>query len=41
VEKMFLSSRMNDFLFKPINISSLNLCLKKWLPSEKIIQEEL
>ena len=38
VEKVFLGNRMNDSLFKPINISSLNLCLKKWLPSEIVKQ---
>jgi signal transduction histidine kinase/ActR/RegA family two-component response regulator len=32
VEDMFLKSRMNDFLPKPLDLSRLNLCLRKWLP---------
>ncbi len=36
VESMFLSSGMDDFLAKPIQISELTRVLKKWLPKEKI-----
>jgi CheY-like chemotaxis protein len=36
MEQLFLSNQMNDCLFKPLNISRINLCLKKWLPSELI-----
>ena len=36
VNQMFLNSHMDDFLFKPINIASLNHCLRKWLPPEMI-----
>ena len=37
--KIFLDHGMADFLFKPLNLSSLNSCLKKWLPQEMIIKE--
>ena len=40
MDKIFLKNRMNDYLFKPLNISSLGLCLKKWLPSPLIIKEK-
>jgi len=36
VEQMFINNRMNDFLPKPLEISSLNLCLLKWLPPELV-----
>ena len=36
MEQVFLSNRMDDFLPKPIDINSLNLCLRKWLPSKSI-----
>ena len=36
MEKVFLESGMDDFLPKPIEISALNLCLKKWLAPEII-----
>ena len=32
VSQMFLENRLDDFLPKPIDIASLNLCLRKWLP---------
>ena len=32
VEEMFLQNRMDDFLPKPLELSRLNLCLRKWLP---------
>ena len=38
VEQMFLSNRMDDFLSKPLNIATLNLCLRKWLPI-KLVKE--
>jgi len=34
MEQMFLDGRMDDFLPKPISISALNLCLRKWLPPD-------
>ena len=40
MEQMFLDSRMDDFLPKPINIAALNLCLRRWLPPDTIIQPE-
>ncbi|MDR0583155.1 MAG: response regulator [Treponema sp.] len=36
-ESMFLENQFNGFLAKPIEFASLNLCLRKWLPSEKIV----
>ena len=33
VDQMFLDNRLDDFLPKPLDITSLNLCLRKWLPS--------
>jgi signal transduction histidine kinase/CheY-like chemotaxis protein len=36
-ENMFLSNQFDDFLAKPIEFASLNRCLRKWLPPEKII----
>lgn len=38
VEAMFLSSGMDDFLAKPIQISELTRILRKWLPKEKIVE---
>jgi signal transduction histidine kinase/CheY-like chemotaxis protein len=35
-EAMFLENQFNDLLAKPIEFASLNLCLRKWLPKEKI-----
>ena len=40
MDKIFLNSGMNDYLFKPLKISNLNLCLKKWLPSKMITEED-
>ena len=39
MDKVFLNSRMDDILFKPLDISNLNACLRKWLPSEMITTE--
>jgi signal transduction histidine kinase len=36
VEEMFLQNRMDGFLPKPLDISLLNLCLRRWLPPELI-----
>jgi signal transduction histidine kinase len=33
---MFRENRFNDLLSKPIELSSLNLCLRAWLPKNKI-----
>jgi CheY-like chemotaxis protein len=38
-ESMFLEHRFNGFLAKPIEFASLNLCLRKWLPPEKILDK--
>jgi CheY-like chemotaxis protein len=38
-ESMFLENRFNGFLAKPIELASLNLCLRKWLPPEKIVNK--
>jgi signal transduction histidine kinase/ActR/RegA family two-component response regulator len=35
-ESMFLENQFNGFLAKPIEFASLNNCLRKWLPPEKI-----
>jgi len=40
-EQMFLGHGMNDVLLKPLEFEELNLCLRKWLPSEIIIEEEI
>ena len=39
MEQMFLENHMDDFLSKPLEIDSLNLCLRKWLPLN-IVKEE-
>jgi signal transduction histidine kinase/ActR/RegA family two-component response regulator len=39
-ETMFLENHFNGFLAKPIEFASLNLCLRKWLPPEKIANRE-
>ena len=41
MDKIYISHQMNDFLFKPLEMSSLNRCLKKWLPPELITEEKL
>jgi signal transduction histidine kinase/ActR/RegA family two-component response regulator len=38
-ESMFLEHQFNGFLAKPIELASLNLCLRKWLPPEKIVNK--
>ena len=38
VEQFFLENRMDDFLPKPVDTASLNRCLKKWLPSDIVIE---
>jgi signal transduction histidine kinase/AmiR/NasT family two-component response regulator len=35
-EAMFLENQFDDFLSKPIDLDSLNHCLRKWLPEQKI-----
>jgi CheY-like chemotaxis protein len=39
-ESMFLENQFNGFLAKPIEFASLNLCLRKWLSPEKIVNRE-
>jgi CheY-like chemotaxis protein len=39
-ESMFLENQFNGFLAKPIEFASLNLCLRRWLPPEKIVNHE-
>ncbi|MCL2565422.1 MAG: ATP-binding protein [Defluviitaleaceae bacterium] len=39
-EQIFLSNRMDDILPKPIELTALNICLRKWL-SPQIIKEEI
>ena len=34
MRQFFLDNCFDDFLTKPIEINSFNLCLKKWLPPE-------
>ena len=36
MREMFLKNGFDDFLSKPLEISSLNLCLRRWLPAELI-----
>ena len=36
VNQMFLNNHMDDTLFKPINVTDFNQCLRKWLPPEMI-----
>ena len=38
-EQMFLENHMDDFLPKPLELISLNICLRKWLPLN-ILREE-
>jgi signal transduction histidine kinase len=35
-ETMFLENQFNGLLSKPIEFTSLNVCLRKWLPADKI-----
>jgi signal transduction histidine kinase len=35
-EAMFMEHHFNGFLAKPIDFASLNACLRRWLPSDKI-----
>jgi signal transduction histidine kinase/CheY-like chemotaxis protein len=35
-ESMFLENQFNDLLAKPIEFASLNACLRRWLPADKI-----
>ena len=32
VDQMFLDNCLDDFLPKPLDLISLNLCLRRWLP---------
>ena len=37
MEEMFLANRFDDFLPKPLEFASLNLCLRKWLPENLVL----
>jgi CheY-like chemotaxis protein len=37
-EQMFMENEFNGLLAKPIEFASLNQCLRRWLPKEKIIE---
>ena len=39
MEEMFLANGFDGFLPKPLDVVSLNLCLRKWLPEERIEKE--
>jgi CheY-like chemotaxis protein len=39
VDRLFSENRLDDFLPKPLEIASLNICLRKWLPPT--VMEEL
>jgi len=36
-QELFLASRMNDFMAKPIDAQLMNACLYKWLPKDKVV----
>ena len=38
-EEMFLSNMMDDILPKPIELEALNICLRKWLSPQIILEE--
>ncbi len=40
VREMFLESGMNDFVAKPIDVRALMATVRRWLPSDKIIDTE-
>jgi CheY-like chemotaxis protein/HPt (histidine-containing phosphotransfer) domain-containing protein len=39
VREMFIESRMNDYLAKPIDVLKLNEILERWIPREKRLRE--
>ena len=39
VEQMFMDNDFDGFLPKPLDISALNLCLRKWLPT-RVMEED-
>lgn len=41
VKKMFIANKMDDFLAKPIEMSRLNAILKKWIPDNKQIPDNI
>ena len=41
VDQMFLANRMDDYLPKPVDLAGLNMCLRKWLPKDKIVPAKL
>ena len=40
VDRMFIEHRLDDFLPKPIDVATLSLCLRKWLPENLLIEEK-
>ncbi|MDR2760021.1 MAG: response regulator [Spirochaetaceae bacterium] len=40
-EAMFLENHFNGLLPKPISLASLNHCLRKWLPEQKIHEKQV
>jgi len=38
IEQIYLNNFMNDYLSKPIDVTSLNLCLRRWLPKELLVE---
>ena len=40
MEKMFLTNGFDGFLSKPLDLTALNLALRRWLPPERIIPAE-
>ena len=40
MEEMFLTNQFDGFLSKPLEFASLNLCLREWLPSHLIREQE-
>ena len=40
-EQMFLGHGLDDILLKPLEFEELNLCLRKWLPKELIVEGDV
>jgi signal transduction histidine kinase/ActR/RegA family two-component response regulator len=39
-EQMFIENQFNGLLAKPIELNSLNQCLRQWLPKERIVEAQ-